>query len=420
MKAIPNDSWVLKNRLRVIFANLRNSSQVSLHVAVRSGVIYEDANENGVSHLLEHFHAQQASCGAVIRTQATFSAWMDMDVAHYSATIAKSLAPEAAQQLAASLSPVNLDAQQFEREKKVVAEEVGPHKGRDFLSAIYGRLYSGTPYGMPNGGRRKSLRRLTSEAVKTCDRRFYHGENMAVGIAGTLEKSEAESLAEVFNEIPSAQAPLATIANPPRISARRKEVFSWETARRECVFAFSLPETLSYDELLCLRILACGCRLVSSPLYLILRDEKSFYDFNARVHCLGCSSMFIVRCEASSVRQPAAIQGMARGIGGIKVDSIGTEAWRSEAKTLFSRLSDPDLISTYEASYWAAYPIVASASDRYSDLRIEAEKARGFSNEVLLEVARKYLTIDSLSVFVDGPRYPGQRWRYFRRMKGVL
>ncbi len=407
--------YVLENGLQVAFAPLRDRTQVCIHIAVRSGVFYENAKDNGVSHLLEHLHAQQAMRTAVMRTQVKFCAWLDLDITHYSVTSPKSVVHDVATQLALALVPTNLGSIDFERERDIVIEEES-RRGRDLLSDIYERLYPGSQLGRPSGGSRKSLRLLTRSVVTTYDERFYHPGNIFVGIAGDLKEHELKSLLEPFGHLREFHGPAASTSASSNPQARSGRAYSWKMPRQACALVFSLPLSVSYVELMCLRILAAGFDLVSSPLYKSLRLTERFYDFDATVYCLRNAITFRVRCEAARTRQFAAVRSIAAAIAKTKAKSDEIDAWLSEAKLAFAHLCDPNNISVSNASYLQAYPLATSAEGKYVDPETQAIALREISNDTIQAAACKYLNVDSLSIFVDGPQYPGRRWWYFRQL----
>jgi zinc protease len=258
-------SYLLDNGLSIALGEIPGSPNLCIHAAVRSGAIYETACANGVSHLLEHFHAMQSagdgsleSAGSdVLRTCASFDAWLELDSSHYSITTSLEHAVAACHQLVLGLSNLNISDEHFEQEKRVVAVEIEPTKGRDFLSAIYEKVFSGTPYGMPIAGRRQSVGRLARRTLEDYDRQFYDPRSISIGIVGELP---SHILDEILTALSSLRGnigwrPLV----PPICTPQRGRVNCWSTQRRECVVALSIPPSAPYDDVLCLRVIAVSC-----------------------------------------------------------------------------------------------------------------------------------------------------------------
>lgn len=423
------DSHLLDNGLRVEVAAIPSCGSLCIHAAVRSGVIYENASFCGVSHLLEHLHASQSaghheskrSNSNVLRTCATFDAWLELDSSHYSITTTEEHVVSACEQLNFGLSRLSISDELLESEKGVLAVEVEPTKGHDFLSAIYEKIVPGTPYGLPTGGRRKTIVKLTRKTVDEYDHLFYDPRNISVGIAGSINSQKLSAILSAFDSMPKSSnwRPITH----PKYTPNCGHISSWSTASGECVLVCAIQPSASYEDLLCLRVIATGLELSSSPLFMKLRAARPcYYEFDARIDYLGEWCFLIVRCEAEWSRQSSAIVAIAEALADISKCSNKEliDVWLEEAKQIFLHLADVSVMPVSARAYQIALPHVASSGKRYSRLESEVEIVRALSIGKIKSVFNTVFGLSNLSVIIDGPRLPGQSLLLSKSLRRTL
>jgi predicted Zn-dependent peptidase len=169
---------------------------VTLDVWVRVGSAIEPDVINGMAHFLEHMifkGSAQLACGEFerrVEAQGALSnAATSQDYTHYYLTCAP--------QDFASLAPLQLDvvlhpqlpAEEFERERRVVLEEIrraedNPRRRAYFhlLEASFDRL----PYRRPVLGPSSVVKRLQPRQMRAFHKQWYTPENLIVVVVGNL------------------------------------------------------------------------------------------------------------------------------------------------------------------------------------------------------------------------------------------
>ena len=397
---------IAENGIRVTFAERTDNHSISMHVAVRCGAIYEDAACNGVSHLLEHLHAIQASQNELVRTSTALQAWMELDTAHFSLSVPTPLFAEVAAVFCASLNGITLSGDVINKEKRVISTEVEPTKGRDFLSAIYGRLFSGSSYGLPAGGRKHSIERLSRSQIDEYNRHYYKGANISVSVLGKIsQRAEQDIQSSLASNVPfGGPLPVPDMPRP-----RHGRSYTWETNRGECVMTFSLADSTTPLQLQCLRVISCGFGLINSPFYLKLREAKqSYYEYDSRLDLPGQWGMLIFRCVATYTHQATALIKMAEAIKWLAFppNEKDMKEWLNEAKQLYLHRAKKELMSPEVYAYYLAVHTVSASTKRFVPDQASTDSMDMIDLSALRETAQKLLHSGNVAVFCDGPRLP--------------
>ena len=194
--AAPTDT-TLDNGLRVILIPHRANPMIASAVVVGAGVVHEDRRTGGSSHLLEHLLFN----GTTTRTQKQFYDAVDRIGAYNNATtredhtlftllVASRHAEEGLGLQADMLFRSTIPAESFEKERKIVLEELAadrrdPAYGRG--EAMRASVYAGAPLERPVLGTEASLASITRESVLAYYRARYVPGNMALVVMGDFD-----------------------------------------------------------------------------------------------------------------------------------------------------------------------------------------------------------------------------------------
>ncbi len=211
------------NGARAVVWPKPGSGTVLVAVAVAAGSEDEAADREGSSHYLEHllfdgfddldergvtesFEKISAYVNAFTRDQATI----------FFVLVPRENASEAARLLVGMLSRSTLRPEVYEKEKKVILEELAKDHSRPTTleeQALRGALWEGTPLEHPVLGSPESVAATPRDEVLAYWKQRYVPAAMRILVSGDLSRAELESLARRFEVLPAAQ-PLPARPDP--------------------------------------------------------------------------------------------------------------------------------------------------------------------------------------------------------------
>ena len=213
----------LPNGLRVATDTMKTVETVSLGMWVGVGTRHERAAENGVSHLLEHMAfkgTERRTAGDIAReieaVGGFLNAYTAREVTAYYAKVLKEDAALAVDILADILTGSVFDAEELERERTVILQEIG--QAQDFPEDVAFDLFQETAFpdqamGRSILGRPEVVRSLPREAVAGWMGERYRAPAMVLAAAGHIEHEALRGLAERhFADLPDTPAPVPEAA----------------------------------------------------------------------------------------------------------------------------------------------------------------------------------------------------------------
>jgi len=196
----------LDNGLRIVTEKVDYVKSVSLGIWVKAGSIYENKENNGISHLIEHLlfkgTKKRSSFQIAYDVESlggTINAFTTKDITcYYVRTIDEHLS-NIFDVITDLVRNYDLNDGKLNFEKKVVYEEIKESEDDPFeyLNDCFGLcLYPDHPYGFPIQGTIESVKRISLEDVQDFISRFYRPENIVVSAAGNLDHDEVLILSE--------------------------------------------------------------------------------------------------------------------------------------------------------------------------------------------------------------------------------
>lgn len=216
----------LKNGLTVYILPDSRFPLVSTRLYVHAGSAYEQPQEAGISHVLEHMvfkgttkrpkgivarHVEEAGGYLNAATSFDYTVYLtDLPAAHWK------LGMDVVKDMAFDPS---LDPAELESEKQVILAEL--QRGEDspnqrVFKALQASALSGTPYARPIIGYPETIQALTVDTIRAYISKYYQPQSMLLVVVGNIDPAavlaEAESL---FGALPNT----ADIVPPQPINA---------------------------------------------------------------------------------------------------------------------------------------------------------------------------------------------------------
>lgn len=272
----------LANGVRVLAEEMASATSVAVGVWVEQGGAHEPPDRLGASHLLEHmaFKGTETRTAREIalsleRLGGSLDAYTAREHTSYQARVLADHLPDAVEVLADLVRNPRLDADDLNREKEVVAEEIAMIEDtpEDLVFELHGeRLWRGHPYGQSILGTSESVAALSRDALADLHRERYVANNLVVAAAGAVDHDRLVELAERwFGAVPAgADAPGA---GPPLEPQARFDRMERDSAQVHVVTGWTTPGYAHPDRYARLLLSAALGGGMSSRLFQHVREE---------------------------------------------------------------------------------------------------------------------------------------------------
>jgi predicted Zn-dependent peptidase len=221
------ESSTLPNGLPVHRIDLPGTRAVTLLVAFDAGARTERPEENGMAHFLEHLvfkggqkydHYRKVNETAE-HMGAVLNAYTSHDLVAFHVTCRAEVAGEALDLLSDFVGRPRLDAQELDRERGVVIQEIARANDQPAVLAehlIDRAAFGEHPLGRPVLGPEEHLRSFTREAIVAFRTRQWAGSRGGAFLVGNLSGLQDDSeLAELLCRFPSIQSNGGAEPAPP-------------------------------------------------------------------------------------------------------------------------------------------------------------------------------------------------------------
>jgi len=197
---------ILDNGIRVITERMPYASSVSLGIWVANGSRHESLELNGVAHFIEHllFKGTPRRTSLDIAREidsvgGVLNAFTSREYVCYYAKVLDKFLPRAVDLLADIFLHSVFDADEIEKERRVVLQEINMMEDTpdDLIHDIFHQqFWKGHPLGMSILGDVESVSGLNRDRILEYKDRMYRGNDVIVTAAGNLSHEELLALIE--------------------------------------------------------------------------------------------------------------------------------------------------------------------------------------------------------------------------------
>ena len=215
----------LPNGLTVHRVGVPGTRAITLLAAFDAGARTERPEENGMAHFLEHlvfkggekFPTYRDVNETAERMGAQLNAYTSHDLVAFHITARAEAAMEAADLLSDFAGRPRIDAEELDRERGVVIQEIA--RANDQPATVAEHLidraaFGDHPLGRPVLGPEEHLRTFTREAIVDFRERRWSGARGGIFVVGNLEAANG-GLDELFARFPALPAPESYEPAPP-------------------------------------------------------------------------------------------------------------------------------------------------------------------------------------------------------------
>lgn len=292
-----------ENGLRIVTERIPSVRSVALGIWVGTGSKYENEVNNGISHFLEHMFFKGTATRSAKEIAETFdeiggnvNAFTSKEYTCYYARVLDQHAPIALDVLSDMYFHSVFDAEELEKEKNVVIEEISMYEDTpdDLVHDLIARAsYDNHPLGFTILGTEDVLRSLKRDDLQAYVDQRYLPTNTVITVAGNFDDSLIEDIKRRFSAFQrSATLPVLTT---PDFAAN---VISQQKKTEQAHLCISLPGfQVGHDEVYSLILLnnVLGGSM-SSRLFQEIREERglaySVYSYHSSYKEAGTFTVY--------------------------------------------------------------------------------------------------------------------------------
>src|SRR5437016_4922637 len=195
------DKTVLENGLRIVSSTLPHTRSVSINIFIGAGSRYESDDIAGVSHFLEHMLFKGTTRRPTAREISEeiegiggiMNAGTDKELTVYWAKVGDHRFAATLDILADSLLNSLLEAQELEKERQVILEELAMTEDSpaDLVNILHDEVvWPHQPLGRDTGGRPDSATATKRDQIIRYMEQLYVPQNTVVAVAGNVTHAE--------------------------------------------------------------------------------------------------------------------------------------------------------------------------------------------------------------------------------------
>ena len=225
----------LRNGVRVVAERIDHVRSAAIGVWIGNGSRFESAEQNGISHFIEHMIFK----GTEKRTARHIASMMDAmggqsnafttkDCTCYYMKVLDTHLHTAAELLADMFLCSSFADEDIELERGVVLEEIDMYEDTPedvATEKLFEACYEGTALGRPILGTEETLARMDSKALHDYVRKNYHPEDTVVALSGSFSDADLNYICELFGEMQGSERNQIEPAHyQPRVVIRSNEI----------------------------------------------------------------------------------------------------------------------------------------------------------------------------------------------------
>ena len=392
-------TYKLPNGAHLIVKRRDDTEAVALHVWFKVGSIYENYQEKGMAHFLEHMlfnGSEKYPYGEIDKLVESMggniNAGTSKEYTFYHIEIAKPYWKPALEILYQLTQKPLLSEDMIEKEKPIVIEEL--RRGKDNPSTVlweeFEKLaYKVSPYRFPIIGYEETIRNFTRDALLRFYRNFYQPKNMYVVVVGDVNPQEVkEEVSKTFGReegrpVERPQVP----PEPEQMEARFKKIEDSRLEKAYWIIGWRVPPIGSkeYYALVVLDQILGGGR--TSLLYRELKEKGLVYSVYTGDLARPQDNMYVI----SATLDPEKYKQVKERLKEI-LTNLSKELTEEEIKKAKERIINSEIFSQEKVSsdaYYIGYSItVVGLLDYYKYFE---NNIRSVRKQDVIRVLENYL-----------------------------
>jgi zinc protease len=392
-------TYRLPNGAQLIVKRRDDTQAVALHVWFKVGSIYENYQEKGMAHFLEHMlfnGSEKYPYGQIDRLVESMggniNAGTSKEYTFYHIEIAKPYWKSALEILYQLTQKPLLSEDMIEKEKPIVIEEL--KRGKDNPSTVlweeFEKLaYKVSPYRFPIIGYEETIQKFTRDSLLKFYRNFYQPRNMYIVVVGDVDPDQVKE--EVMNTFgkeegrPVVRPHIPT--EPEQMSVRFKEITDSRLEKAYWIIGWRVPPIGSkeYYALVVLDQLLGGGR--TSVLYRELKEKGLVYSVYTGDLARPQDNMYVISATFDPEKYTQVKERLKEILSQMSVQLTDEELKKAKERLVNSEMFSLEKVSS--DAYYIGYSVtVVGLLDYYKYFENNIKSVR---KQDVLKVLESYL-----------------------------
>ncbi len=419
------EKTTLDNGLRILSSAMPHTRAVSIGFFIGVGSRFEDEEENGVSHFLEHMLFKGTEKRPTAREIAVtiegvggvINATTGRELTTYWTKVPQEHLALAIDLLVDMLQCSKLEEEEIERERRVIIEEINMmlDTPADWVHLLLNQLiWPGHPLGRDVTGTKESVSQIDRERMFRYLARHYHPANTVISVAGGIEHEEVvEELFSPLGPWPrgerEAYLPVEEAQCEPRLRLGYRETEQAHLALSLQGIPRSHPDRFTLQ--LLNTVLGQG---MSSRLFLEVREKRGLaYSISSYANHLHDTGRLGIAAGVDPQRLEAALEAILGELDRVRREPVPPEELKKAREFLKGRLLLQMEDSFAVASWLGRQEIL---EDRILTVDEVLAAIDAITAEDIQRVASERFREESLNLAVVGPFQEEERLRSLLRL----
>ncbi len=419
------EKTTLENGLRILSSSMPHTRSVSIGFFIGVGSRFEDEEENGISHFLEHMLFKGTEKRPTAREIAVtiegvggaINATTGQELTTYWVKVPQGHLALAIDVLVDMLQRPKLEEEEIERERRVIIEEINMMLDlpADWVHLLLNQLvWPNHPLGRDVTGTKESVSKIDRERMFRYLACHYHPANTVVSVAGGIEHQEVvEELSSTLEVWPGkereAYLPMEEAQREPRLSLGYRETEQAHLALSLQGIPRSHPDRFNLQ--LLSTVLGQG---MSSRLFLEVREKRGLaYSISSYVNYLHDTGSLGVSAGVDPRRIEAALEAILGELDRLQREPVPAEELKKTKEFTKGRLLLQMENSFAVASWLGGQEIL---EDRVLTMDEVLAAIDAITVEDIQRVAGERFREESLNLAVVGPFQEEERLRSLLRL----
>jgi len=275
--------------LPVVLVRNPSLNGVAATLFVRVGSAREAAENNGISHLLEHLIFRNAVRDKMEKhypLNLELDAWTRKDFTCYEISHHKNYLDSILRILSESVSNIDLSEKEVAGQKEVIIQEMAEEK-EDPFAFLEDRaeefLYRGSPWGLPIPGQEGNIESINAEDLGNWYSKYYVPANMLLAVSGNFDTARARKLIDQLNFAAPESGVGRSYSLPPVGYNRDGKSFSESGSFSQAYLGLAFPVRMKLGDKNYFRHLLLA-DILGRELRRSRRHESDLYDLELNFH----------------------------------------------------------------------------------------------------------------------------------------
>lgn len=404
--------WELSNHLRVVAVPMEGISSATVLVLVGAGSRYESKAKAGLSHFLEHmiFKGTKKRSTAfeisslVDSIGAENNAYTSKDQTGFYIKVDRKHLELAFDVLSDTLLNSLFKTEEINRERGTIIEEINMYEDTPRYKiddVFYELLYGQTPMGWSVAGYKETVKNIKRQDFLDYTQRFYHGCNMVLVVAGKIDFSTVQTLADeyfgVFSSGERVQPQKIVLAqNEPQVKLFSKKTDQAHLYLGFPAFSFSDPDRYVLNVLHA--ILGGG---MSSRLFIEVRERRGLaYYVHTNVDFYSDTGVFNVAAGLNLNKIEEAVKIILAELEKVKAGEIKESELTRAKEFLQGRMTLSLESSRAMADWYAERELLEGKIETPEEVFKKIEKV---TLEDIQKVAKRIFAPEKRNLAIIGP-----------------